>query len=63
MVEDGVLNYWLLSGSSARELGLRGNGRGVRSGSSVSPASTNFAIEPGSQSPEELIRAIGTGFM
>ena len=62
MVEDGVLKHWLLSGSSARELGLQGNGRGVRSGSGVSPASTNFAIEPGSQSPEELIRAIGTGF-
>ncbi len=62
MVEDGVLKHWLLSGSSARELGLQGNGRGVRSGSGVSPASTNFAIEPGSQSPEELILAIGTGF-
>lgn len=62
MVEDGVLNHWLLSGSSARELGLVGNGRGVRSGSGISPASTNFAIEPGSQSPEELMRAVGTGF-
>ncbi|NKC51581.1 TldD/PmbA family protein [Ochrobactrum cytisi] len=62
MVEDGILNQWLLSGSSARELGLQGNGRGVRSGSGVSPASTNFAIEPGSQSPDELISAVGTGF-
>ncbi|MBV2143334.1 TldD/PmbA family protein [Falsochrobactrum sp. TDYN1] len=62
MVEDGVLQHWLLSGSSARELGLTSNGRGVRSGSSVSPASTNFAIEPGTQSPEELIRSVETGF-
>ncbi len=62
MVENGVLNHWLLSGSSARELGLAGNGRGVRSGSGVSPASTNFAIEPGAQSPEELLHAVGTGF-
>lgn len=62
MIEDGVLQHWLLSGSSARELGLTGNGRGVRSGSGVSPASTNFAIEPGRQTPEELIRALGTGF-
>lgn len=62
MVGNGVINHWLLSGSSARELGLQNNGRGVRSGSGVSPASTNFAIEPGSQSPEELIRAIDTGF-
>ncbi|MCD4509639.1 TldD/PmbA family protein [Brucella pseudogrignonensis] len=62
MVENGVLNYWLLSGSSARELSLVGNGRGVRSGSGVSPASTNFAIEPGSETPEDLIRSLGTGF-
>lgn len=62
MVEDGVLNHWLLSGSSARELGLVGNGRGVRSGSGVSPASTNFAIEPGSETPEDLIRSLRTGF-
>ncbi len=62
MVEDGILRHWLLSGSSARELGLEGNGRGVRSGSGVSPASTNFAIEPGTETPEALIRAVGTGF-
>ncbi|ANG96718.1 modulator protein [Brucella pseudogrignonensis] len=62
MVENGVLNHWLLSGSSARELSLVGNGRGVRSGSGVSPASTNFAIEPGSETPEDLIRSLGTGF-
>lgn len=62
MVEDGVLRHWLLSGSSARELGLVGNGRGVRSGSGVSPASTNFAIEPGEDTPVALIRALGTGF-
>jgi PmbA protein len=62
MIENGVLNHWLLSGSSARELGLVGNGRGVRSGSGVSPASTNFAIEPGSETPEDLIRSLGTSF-
>ena len=62
MVENGVLAHWLLSGSSARELGLVGNGRGVRSGSGVSPASTNFAIEPGLETPEALIRSLGTGF-
>ncbi len=62
MIENGVLNHWLLSGSSARELGRVGNGRGVRSGSGVSPASTNFAIEPGSETPEDLIRSLGTGF-
>ncbi|MGU3574605.1 TldD/PmbA family protein [Brucellaceae bacterium C25G] len=62
MVEDGILRHWTLSGSIARELGLAGNGRGVRSGSVVSPSSTNFAIEPGAFSPEDLIKQIGTGF-
>lgn len=62
IVEDGYLKNWLLSCSAARELGLQTNGHGVRSSSSVSPASTNFAIEPGTQSPEELIQSIGTGF-
>lgn len=61
-VESGVLMCWLLSTSTARELGLETNGRGVRSGSSVTPASTNFAIEPGESTPEELIGAIKSGF-
>jgi PmbA protein len=28
----------------------------------VTPASTNFALEPGDMSPEDLIRSIGNGF-
>lgn len=62
MVKAGVLNHWFLSTSAARELGLETNGRGARSGSSVSPTSTNLAIEPGSASPKDLIRSVGTGF-
>jgi len=62
MVEQGVLRHWFLSTSAARELGLVTNGRGVRAASSVSPSSTNLAIEPGSDSPEAMIRALGTGF-
>lgn len=62
MVENGVLKHWLLSTSTARELGLTTNGRGTRSGSTVVPSSTNFAIEPGEKTPDELIRAVGTGF-
>ena len=34
----------------------------MRSGSSVSPSSTNLAIEPGDSSPEELIGALASGF-
>jgi PmbA protein len=62
MVEKGVLNHWFLSTSAARELGLTTNGRGSRSGSSVSPSSTNLAIEPGERSPEELIGSLKKGF-
>ena len=62
MVEDGVLKNWFLATSSARELGLRTNGRGVRGGTSVSPSSTNLALEPGEISPEDMIRAVKNGF-
>jgi PmbA protein len=62
MIEDGILNHWFLSTSTGRELGLGTNGRGVRGGNSVTPASTNLALEPGDISPEDLIRSIGTGF-
>ncbi|HEY6631865.1 MAG TPA: TldD/PmbA family protein [Rhizobiaceae bacterium] len=62
MVEKGVLNHWFLSTSAARELGLTTNGRGARSGSSVSPSSTNLAIEAGEKTPEEIIKSLKTGF-
>lgn len=62
MIEDGVLQNWFLSTATGRELDLPTNGRGVRGGASVTPASTNFALEPGDIPPEELIRSIGTGF-
>lgn len=62
MVDKGVLGHWFLSTSAARELGLTTNGRGVRGGSSVSPSSTNLAIEPGERTPQELIAALKTGF-
>lgn len=62
MVDRGVLNHWFLSTSAARELGLVTNGRGSRSGSSVSPSSTNLAIEPGDRAPEELIASLQRGF-
>lgn len=62
VVDKGVLRHWFLSTSAARELGLETNGRGARGGSSVSPSSTNLAIEPGEMSPDAMIRAVGTGF-
>ncbi len=62
MVEAGVLRHWLLSNSAAKELGLVTNGRGARSGSSVTPTSTNFSIEPGLVSPQEMIASLDGAF-
>ena len=62
MVDKGVLAHWFLSHSVARELGLETNGRGSRSASSVSPSSTNVAIEPGEATPEDLIASVKSGF-
>ncbi len=63
MIEDGVLKHWFLSTSTANEIGgFETNGRGVRGGTSVTPASTNLALEPGDISPEELIRSVDNGF-
>ncbi|MFC5386784.1 TldD/PmbA family protein [Aquamicrobium segne] len=62
MVDQGILNHWLLSTSAAFELGLVTNGRGARQGSSVSPSSTNFAIEAGTAAPQELISSLKSGF-
>lgn len=62
IIENGVLKNWFLSTSAAHELGLETNGHGVRSSSSVQPASTNFAIEPGDVSPQDMIKNLGTGF-
>ncbi|GHD14056.1 TldD/PmbA family protein [Tianweitania populi] len=62
MVDGGVLQQWFLSTSAAKELGLVTNGRGARHGTSVSPSSTNLAIEPGSISPEDMIAGLESGF-
>ncbi|MCB1448855.1 MAG: TldD/PmbA family protein [Nitratireductor sp.] len=60
-VEDGVLNQWVLDWATARELGLQSNNRAARSGAGTSPSTTNLRLEPGSQTPQEMIASIGTG--
>lgn len=62
IVKNGILQNWLLSSSAARELGLKTNGHGVRSSSSVAPSPTNFAIENGAISRENLIKSVKNGF-
>ncbi|OKL42479.1 TldD/PmbA family protein [Pseudovibrio exalbescens] len=63
LIEDGVLQTWLLDGAAARELGLTPNGRARRSGSTTSPGATNLTLQPGSTTPEEMMKDIGTGLL
>ncbi len=63
LIEGGVLTTWLLDCASARQLGLQPTGHAVRGVSSApSPAPSNLLIEPGPQSPEDLIADIANGF-
>jgi len=61
VVAGGVLQTWLLDSATARELGLETNGRASRGGANPSPGATNLTLHPGEQSPEELIREVGSG--
>jgi PmbA protein len=63
VVEDGRLTTWILSLSSARQLGLETTGHAVRGTSGPpSPATTNLYLEPGKLSPEALMADIRNGF-
>lgn len=62
-VTNGMLNSWMLDCRSARQLGLQTTGHAIRGLSSAPhPASTNLYIAPGKETPEALMKAIGTGF-
>lgn len=63
IIESGVLKTWLLDCASAKQLGLTTTGHASRgTGGPPSPSATNLYIEPGPQSPEELIADIREGF-
>ena len=63
IVTDGILNCWIMDSSSARQLGLKANGRASRGTSSPpSPSSTNLYIPAGELTPTELISDIKSGF-
>ncbi len=61
MVEDGVLKNWFLDSATAKELGLKTNGRAVRAGANPAPGRTNLTMLSGEKSPQDLIKEIGTG--
>ncbi len=62
LVEDGVLKSWLLDLRSARQLKLETTGHAARGTSSPpEPAPSNLYLEPGSLSPQALIKETGRG--
>lgn len=64
IVEDGVLTRWLLNTSSAKQLGMAPNG--FASGGFGNPpgvGTSNMHIEPGPQSPEEMMAATRMGLL
>jgi len=63
VIDDGVLTSWFLDSATARELKLSTTGHAHRGVSSApSPGPTNLHLEPGEQSPEELMADITDGF-
>jgi PmbA protein len=63
IVEDGVLTTWLLDCATARELSMHTTGHAQRGVSSPpSPGASNLHLEPGPQTPDELIADIAEGF-
>lgn len=63
LVEDGVLQSWVLDLRSARQLGLATTGRASRGTSSPpSPSTTNLYLKPGTISRDALLAEIDEGF-
>ncbi len=63
LIEDGTLTTWLLDCRSARQLGLTTTGHASRGTSGPpSPSAANLYLEPGKQSPQEMIGDIAQGF-
>jgi PmbA protein len=63
VIENGVLRNYLLNCYTARKLNLRTTGnaaRGIAGPPTVGPK--NFYLVPGTQSPEEIIRSVQSGF-
>ncbi|WP_416899283.1 MAG: TldD/PmbA family protein [Minwuia sp.] len=63
LIDDGVLQSWILDTSTALQLGLETTGHAGRgTGGPPSPGPSNLYLEAGSQTVEELIADIGEGF-
>ncbi len=64
LIENGVLQGWILDCTSARQLGLTTSGNASRGTSGPpSPAPSNLFMEPGTLSAEAMIKEIEQGFL
>lgn len=64
LIQEGVLQSWILDCASARQLGLRTTANASRGTSSPpSPAPTNLYMEPGEIPLKDLIAGIDRGFL
>ncbi|MFP6711101.1 MAG: metallopeptidase TldD-related protein, partial [Rhodospirillales bacterium] len=62
IIDNGVLTTWILDLRSSRQLGMETTGHASRgTGSPPSPSATNVYLEPGTQSPAELMSDIKSG--
>jgi PmbA protein len=59
VVKDGVLQTYLLNTYTARKLGMRSTGNATR-GSGIGAG--NLYLLAGTESPEEILKSVGTGF-
>ncbi|MEM7570125.1 MAG: TldD/PmbA family protein [Pseudomonadota bacterium] len=63
LVDDGVLQTWLLDCATAKQLGLETTGHAARGTSGPpSPSTSNMYLEAGTQSVEALLKDVGDGF-
>jgi PmbA protein len=64
IVENGILQTWLLNMSSARQLGLTPTGHAARGvGAPPGVSATNTWIEAGAKTPDALMAEVGEGFL
>ncbi|HVI90276.1 MAG TPA: TldD/PmbA family protein [Dongiaceae bacterium] len=59
LIENGILQTWLLGCREARQLKLKSTGHGSRGGS---PSASNVHLEAGKLTPAEMIKEVGHGF-
>ncbi|MCS6800069.1 MAG: TldD/PmbA family protein, partial [Myxococcota bacterium] len=64
VVERGVLRSYLLDVYAARRLGMQSTASAARSPSAgVGPATSNFILEPGERTRDELVREVRAGLL